>query len=945
MYKPRVTDLAAGVRTGRSVATGRFGFSLLLLACLGLSACGGGSSSGQGNTPADDDGQGGDDRPLDDDVVDTPLESHTVSGNLTANDALQADTDVDDPTTPEVDNNTFATAQILPNPAIVKGFVTATPTNSASGRFADSTDTFDVFSISAFSSQSILLEIADFDPGASDNADLDIGLFSTDGELLEASINIGSAFEAIVVPSDGDYFLAVNAYSGGSNYTLSLATEFATSAFQSQISLGDIRLDRLAVAELPGNATNRAFVSNMQEGEQMLATLAQESKRIALTLDTAKALDSLAVQRKRSTDSGAERVSLTALHTGDSKSSKTAPEMDSLAMLDMIKAMNSEEGDDIFAALQYPSTHQSLGSDPVPDRFLQWNLGAIGWTEAVDRLESVTLSKRPILAVIDSGMVIDHPDLAGVIVDQRDFVPAVIDGDGFVADASDDVRVNDDPRSCHHFHGTHVSTTAVAPQNDAGITGVVPGIGLIAIKVGHNSGDNCGLFGDIANAILYAAGLPNDSGSVPAITADVINMSVGGPTQDPDISAAISRAVAQGVIVVASAGNDGAPVVSYPAADDGVIAVAATDTLDAAAPYSSFYPRVDIAAPGGDQSVDVNGDGLADGIAAGIAVASGSGFRSSWGLMQGTSMASPTVAAGMALMKGIEPDLTQSDIEAMLAAGQLTVDIGATGFDNATGFGLMSLPKMIESALQFSDGGAPDPAPVTIVTSSPGSLDFGSSLDSVTLDLVQSGGTTVSVSSITGSDSLTLQDGSVPIRFSGPDTANGFGEYSFVLDRGALESGALSGQIAFNLSDNSSHIVPVSAINQVAQGVASSAAVFFIIERMNDDGTFEALDEQFFSSDGVSGGAISSPAIEEGTYRLIYGTDTDNDFFICDQGELCGTFPFSNFGFNATFELDADISGADFLLEDVANLALTAFDGTEHPGMGARRISKPAVLD
>lgn len=928
----------------------------LVLLLFTVAACGGGGGSSDEDVPGptvpdpivpDTSIPDDDDIPADDDVVvideNPSLESFTVSGELTANDALQVDSDVNDPFTVSFDNNTLQTAQLISNPAVVKGFVTATPTGFVGDRFETTADILDIFSITAFESQSILLEIADFNSTDPSSIDLDIGLFDQSGALLEVSLSVANSFESIVIPADGNYFIAVNGFSGTSNYTLTISTEFSTGSFDSQISVGDIRPDQLSLAGQPTNADNVSFLSQM--GQNVALQRRGRNRTTSITLDpyAPSTASIFANQRTGGAVGGATRKTLMSMQAAGPATGRAGTTLDVASMLETIKVMNSKEGDDIFMPVDYRSTLQDAGSDPVPSALAQWNLHNIGWIEAQDQLQNVAFQKSPVLAVIDSGFFVDHPDLAGVFIDQRDFVPAFFDGDGLVADASDDVRITDDP-SCHSFHGTHVSTTAVAPQNNVGITGVAPGIALIGIKVGHNLGPQCGILGDIGNAILYAAGLPNSSGSVPPTPADVINLSLGGRLQDPQVVAAIERAVAEGVIVVAAAGNDGAPVRSFPAANDNVIAVAATDLLNQRSPFSSFYAEVDIAAPGGDLRFDRNGDGRGDGIVAGIASINGSEFQASYSAYQGTSMASPTVAAGIALMKGIEPSLTQVDIERLLAAGELTVDIETPGFDNETGFGLMSMPKMIESAVQFTGGGnVADTA--TVVTSTPASIEFGASLNNIAINLVQLGSENdVSVVSITGSDSLRLADGTFPVSFAAPDSDNGFGTYSFAIDRGALEEGSFSGSLTFNLSNETTYTVPVSAVNQLIDGRANSAAVFFIIERLVSDDVFEPLEEQFFTPEGIGQQAVTSPELPEGTYRMVYGTDTDNDFLICDEGELCGTFPFRNFGFDATFTLDSNISEATYLLQDVANISFTSLSGSPIPAITPRRVSKNQTL-
>ena len=225
------------------------------------------------------------------------------------------------------------------------------------------------------------------------------------------------------------------------------------------------------------------------------------------------------------------------------------------------------------------------------------------------------------------------------------------------------------------------------------------------------------------------------------------------------------------------------------------------------------------------------------------------------------------------------------------------------------------------------------------MTSTPSALNFGAFLNTVSLNLIQSGSNSVSVESIVPSADMALPDGSFPIRFDAPNSADGFGVYSFSIDRNRFSTGALSGSITFNLSNNTAYEVQVSAVNQVAQGAANTAAVSFIIERLNGD-DFEIIGIPFTSQEGVRGGTIEFPELESGEYQITFGTDTDNDGMICDEGELCGTFPISNFGFEATFVLDQNITDAEFLLQDLSNIALSNFDGTREAAIVPRSPPK-----
>ena len=104
---------------------------------------------------------------------------------------------------------------------------------------------------------------------------------------------------------------------------------------------------------------------------------------------------------------------------------------------------------------------------------------------------------------------------------------------------------------------------------------------------------------DVIQAVLYAAGMTNQSGTLPLQPADIIHMSLGSNFSSQSEQAIIDQVRAAGVIVVASAGNDASDIPSYPAAYNGVVSVAATNISNGAAPYSNFGATIDVAAPGG----------------------------------------------------------------------------------------------------------------------------------------------------------------------------------------------------------------------------------------------------------------------------------------------------------------------------------------------------------
>lgn len=184
-------------------------------------------------------------------------------------------------------------------------------------------------------------------------------------------------------------------------------------------------------------------------------------------------------------------------------------------------------------------------------------------------------------------------------------------------------------------HGTHVAGTIAAVNNTIGVIGVAPSASLYAVKVLDNNGS--GTLSGIAQGIDWA----RQNGM------NVINMSLGGTTGSTTLSNACNNAYNAGVVVVAAAGNSGNSAgtgdnVGYPAKYSSVIAVAATDSNNVRAYFSSTGPAVEISAPGYNIYSTLR--------------------TGSYGNMSGTSMACPHVAGVAALVKGADPSASASAI-------------------------------------------------------------------------------------------------------------------------------------------------------------------------------------------------------------------------------------------------------------------------------------------
>jgi subtilisin family serine protease len=167
----------------------------------------------------------------------------------------------------------------------------------------------------------------------------------------------------------------------------------------------------------------------------------------------------------------------------------------------------------------------------------------------------------------------------GIAAGHSDFVPSNLSG----YSGSDAVTPWDNDRE---GHGTHVSGTIAAADNNRGVVGVAPGAEIFTVRV---FGDNGRFFG---SDIVAAAEACRDAG------ANIISMSLGGPGYDQDEHTIFQELYSQGILAVAASGNSGGTDYSYPASYDMVLSVAAVDSSSNLASFSTRNNKVDIAAPG-----------------------------------------------------------------------------------------------------------------------------------------------------------------------------------------------------------------------------------------------------------------------------------------------------------------------------------------------------------
>lgn len=273
-----------------------------------------------------------------------------------------------------------------------------------------------------------------------------------------------------------------------------------------------------------------------------------------------------------------------------------------------------------------------------------WGHSKVGAQTAWDQ----SRGEDVLVAVIDTGVDYNHPDLKGRVV------------------KGPDLANNDNDPMDDQGHGTHVAGTIAATANNGiGIAGIAYNSKILAIKVLGRDGS--GDTSKIANGILKAA----------EMGAKVINLSLGGPQASGILKSAVDKATEQGALVVVASGNENTSRPSYPAAYPNALSVGSTTTSDSRSNFSNYGSTVDIAAPGSDILSTTEG---------------------TYKKHSGTSMASPHVAAGAAVLLGKNSALTNAQLREILVS---------TG-DPASGFSNSSVKRMnLVKALAAVESHAP----------------------------------------------------------------------------------------------------------------------------------------------------------------------------------------------------------------------------------------------
>ncbi|MFD2923721.1 S8 family peptidase [Halobacillus naozhouensis] len=292
--------------------------------------------------------------------------------------------------------------------------------------------------------------------------------------------------------------------------------------------------------------------------------------------------------------------------------------------------------------------------------------------EGIEMIEAPALwepteqGKGNVIAIIDTGCQMDHPDLKGRIIGGKNFTT---DYDGDEKNFSD-----------NNGHGTHVSGTVAAIENGNGVVGAAPQANLLVLKV--LTGEGSGQMQWIIDAIEYAANWTGPNGE----KVRVMSMSLGGPKDIPELHTVIKDAVLKhDISVVCAAGNSGdgrgdTPEYGYPGAYNEVIQVGAVDFERNLAEFTNTNNEIDLVAPG-------------------VKVLS-THLEGKYAKLSGTSMATPHVSGALALIISLAEEqfqrrMTEAEIFSQLV--KRTVSLGNSKIAEGNGLLSLALQDKLES--------------------------------------------------------------------------------------------------------------------------------------------------------------------------------------------------------------------------------------------------------
>ncbi|MEH6450330.1 MAG: S8 family serine peptidase [Oleispira sp.] len=783
--------------------------------------------------------------------------SGSISGTITAALDTLVDVDTRDPDEPNGNNDSFANAQTLSASTRLSGIV-------------DVNDNEDFYQVQLQQFQRLNLQVAD-KKSIGGYEQVQLQLFMANDQVtpqfsVATEVSTGRLPSAIIVPTKDNYFIKLAAINPSSlpqslkpdihshgNYSLTIEAPINNAI--KNYALGEVN-----IMLKPGRLYQAQGLSSRMDLGRIKT----------LSIDNAQTF--LASQNMNI---------LPTIFNSSVNTKLKAEEHSHWQTLQTIEALASHP-DILYAEPNWKRYPSALPVINDPFYTAQWHYNTINVEQAWEALTNRG-STNVIVAVLDTGVLTAHPDLSSNLIAGYDFV----DNDSNANDPGDK-SINGQRSS---FHGTHVAgTIAASAANATGGVGIAPNVKIMPLRV---LGQGGGFGSDIMQGVCFAAQLSSsnnalcENSNTASSAADVINLSLGGPGFSNIENELYNAVIAKGIIVIAAAGNESTSASFYPAAYDNTISVSAINRNLEQASYSNFGPTIDVAAPGGDFSVD-------------------SGILSTWGddrngsailtygALQGTSMAAPHVAGVAALMKSAQANLTHNDFLGHLNAGNLTQDLGASGRDDIFGMGLIDAQKSVLLLLDAQQNLTPQ------ILSSNNHLFF--DVSQLTVDfLLSSAG--VENDSALGDISVQINGasnnngGSWLLLTKLTDELTGLGTYQASVNRSGLLEGNYQAELVVSSTLNEVDDILLSVQLQVGNPLLSANAGVQYVVIIDDDAEPNA--DGVLASAGGSAALIAIDGkysyqvvgLKKGNYTVSTGSDIDLDFVICDAGESCGQYP------------------------------------------------------
>jgi len=877
---------------------------LVVMSCLFfLCACGGGSSS-----DALQDG-------IDSEVAE---EGVSISGTVRAvgSTDIDEDTGTSDAFVISPENNSISTAQVIANPISLGGYLSDTSGNFSDGVRFEADDT-DVFAVPILEGQTLTLSVYYADDQFFTQGkfiDIDFRLLKrtsgTDPLLYavvqEENIRSPGAY-TYFVDADGEYYIELKSDSG---FTFAHAPAIYNVSLSDTVQLSEVQTVSLPAYKADIVPNEYVFIPqnmslNRRRAGETFSSGSAEAERANTRSFSSAALSEQGFIRQNDRDRKLHH------YVKPHNFATSASRSNSLDRLDTIREIARLRG--IFGSESIEPVfiyHAASVNDPALPS--QWGLPMIGapsiWDTATGAGQSI--------AIIDTGVDLDHEDLAANVDSSLgyDFVSSTAnsgDGNGRDSDASEPFGTT--------YHGSHVAGIAAAVANNSkGVAGVAYDATIIPIRALGSDGSGTSV--DIADAILYAAGLLSAGGQTLSAPADVINLSLGSNQESLAIRSAVQDAYNAGSIVIAAAGNDGSSSNFYPASQFEAIGVGSVNEAEQRSLFSNIANNVDLMAPGGTDSRS----GLADGVLDGIYSTVGDDNYTEY---KGTSMAAPFVSGIAALMKQANPAITPEIFQEYVRSGLITRPAGP---QQEYGQGIVSAVKAIDVA------GGDVPASLLIF---PRELSFIGANDSATLSLsnpqeltVDGDGDIVITSIVSEASWLEITDNAA---------LNGLGDYALKVNPNLLPDDLARTEIVIQhtkegVAQDQERVSILVSGQQIGLGLGDIQVYLLRFEDIlaqEGSGSISLFELKTIEpSNGVY--SFRFDDVAPGKYVLEASTDIDGDSFVFDFGEAIGAYPLvSDIG---VLEVSSEaVSGLNFEIGYID--LLTGFTASD---LGAEQITK-----